>query len=332
MSVRIIECTNSDELHRHYDGQSEAQGAYIELDLREGTLLADYDAEVGNAVPFSVHHGFERRYGIPTLTGEAANRTMQEIAPLADRILTDWEEEWDGNNMVAVLGKDAQAAEEQIEEQLGLRLGYGSIGAETQGFGEGDIVTEWDIDGATNGYEADEFNITADTTDTRLAEIEQEILAGLAGVSESGVVVCHGLDSYLKGLRDDLADEDPLTAAEVRVAREYLGLTGDQLAKILSVNPRTVRSWEQGRDDVPGRIRPEIAELKAEADQAVADMVASGEAVLLTYRSDEDFDAGRKTGQHKYWNRSASWHRQVVARAAAQTGGRIDYANTEDGE
>ncbi|CAM5494684.1 hypothetical protein SANTM175S_01240 [Streptomyces antimycoticus] len=33
-TVRIIECTYTDELHRHYDGQTEAQDAYIELDLR----------------------------------------------------------------------------------------------------------------------------------------------------------------------------------------------------------------------------------------------------------------------------------------------------------
>lgn len=331
MDVRIIECTSPDELYRHYNGEFDAQGAYIELDLCDGTLLADYDAEVGNAAPGTVYHGFQRRYGIPTLTGDAANRVMRELAPLAARMLADWEEEWDGNNMVAVLGKDAQAAEEEIEEQLGLNLSTGSIGAGTQGFDDSDLVAEWDVDGATNGGEAAEYGITADTTDARLDAIEQEILTGLAQAGASSVAVCHGLDTYLKGLRDDLADEDPLTAAEVRVAREYLGLTGDQMAKILGVNPRTLRSWEQGRDDVPGRIRPEIAELKAQADQVVADLVAacndSDDKVLLTYRTDEDFDAGRKAGQHTFYNRSASWHRQLVARAAAQTGARIDYVD-----
>lgn len=333
MSIRIIDCTTPDELYRHYDGQSDAQDAYIELDLREGgTLLADYNSEIGNAVPGAVYHGFEIRYSIPALTGDAANRVMREILPLAERMVADWEEKWDGNNHVAVLGEDAQAASEEIAEHLGCN----EYGDDSQGFPGSDLVTVWDIGAATNGLEAEEYGITADTTDARLEEIERQILDDLAGVSESTVVVCHGLDDYLRGVRDDLADEDPLTAAELRVAREYLGMTGDQLAKLLGVNPRTLRSWEQGRDGVPGRIRPEIAELKAAADQAVADMVTAyndGDAeALLTYRSDEEFSAAQKAGLHRYWNGSASWHRQVTARAAAQTGARIDYVEETDAD
>ncbi|CAM5503190.1 MULTISPECIES: helix-turn-helix domain-containing protein [Streptomyces] len=315
-TVRIIECTYTDELHRHYDGQTEAQDAYIELDLREGTLLASYNAEIGNAIPFTVHHGFERRYGIPTLTGDAADRAMEEIRPLAERILADWEEHWDGNNMVARLGEDAQAAEEEIEEKLG-------------DFDESDMVTEWDIDGATNGCEVDVYGITADTTDERLDEIEATIIKDLVDVSASDVVVCHGLDTYLRDVRDELAEEDPLNPAELRAAREYLGLTGDHLAKLLGVNPRTLRSWEQGRDSIPGRIRPEIAELKAAADKAVAEMVEScqgeEEPVLITYRDDEEYQAANRGGR---W--TASWHRRICARAAEQTRARIDYAETDE--
>lgn len=317
-TVRVIECTYADELHRHYDGQTEAQDCYIELDLREGTLLASYNAEVGNAVPFTVYHGFERRYGIPVLTGDAADRAMEEIRPLAERILADWEEEWDERrgNMVARLGEDAQAAEEEIEEKLG-------------DFDESDMVTEWDINGATNGCEVDEYGITADTTDERLDEIEATILKDLADVSASDVVVCHGLDTYLRELRDKLAEDDPLTPAELRAAREYLGLTGDHLAKRLGVNPRTLRSWEQGRDPIPGRIRPEIAELKAAADKAVAEIVEScqseEEPVLITYRDDDEYQAAHRGGR---W--TASWHRRVCARVAERTGARIDYTDDAD--
>jgi hypothetical protein len=199
--VKIIDCTDPTELYCHYDGQWEAQSAYIELDLREGTLLADYNSAIGNAVPFSVYHGFDRRFGIPVLTGEAANRVMQEIAPLAARILADWQEVWDerSGNLVAKLGTDAIAAKDEIEAKLGIRYPY------EQPFDESDLVTEWDIDGATNGTEADDYSITADTSDERLKEIEQEILADLAGCDGSPVAVCHGLDAYLRGLRDELS-------------------------------------------------------------------------------------------------------------------------------
>ncbi|WP_371099897.1 hypothetical protein [Streptomyces sp. PU_AKi4] len=339
MSVRIIKCTDPAELFRHYDGQTEPQPAYIELDTQNGTLLATYNSEIGNAVPFTVYHGLDRRYGIPILTADAANRVMEEIAPLADRVIAGTTVEWDGNNNVAILDEDAQAAEEEIEKLLGLpSQEYGWGDEPNQGFDDSDLVGVWDIDGATNGSEVDDYDITADTTDARLEEIEQEILSDLAVCNGSTVAVCHGLDDYLKELRDELADEDPLTAAEVRVAREYLGLTGDKMAEKLGVNPRTLRSWEQGRDLVPGRIRPEIAEMKAATDAAVAKLVAgledADDDTLITYRTDEEYkEAMRGTswsqGLHGW---SASWHRQVCARAAAQTGARIDYAGEEEGE
>lgn len=329
MNVRIIECTDPAELFAQYQGESQPQPVYIELDTQAGTLHASYNAEVGNARPFSVHHGLDRRYGIPVLTAEAANRVMREIAPLAERIIAGTKAEWDGNNTVAVLNDDALAAEEEIEEHLGLPSQDSGYGDEpNQGFDDSDLIAVWDIDAATNGSEAADYNITADTTDDRLDEIEQEILADLVGCGESPVAVAPGLDDYLRGLRDELADEDPLTPAEVRTAREQLGLTGDHMAKLLGVNPRTLRSWEQGRDPVPGRIRLEIAEMKAAADKAVADLAArldSEKPVLITYRSDDEYQAATHGGR---W--SASWHRQVCARAAQQTGARIHYADDEE--
>ena len=62
----------------------------------------------------------------------------------------------------------------------------------------------WDLDSATNGCEAEEYWITADTGDARLDEIEREILADLAECGENPVAVCQGLDSYLRTVRDDL--------------------------------------------------------------------------------------------------------------------------------
>lgn len=335
-NVRVIECTDPTELYGHYDGQSEPQGTYIELDTQAGTLSATYNGEIGNAIPFTVRHGLDRRYRIPILTADAANRVMREIAPLADRIIAGTEAVWDGSNTVAEFTEDALAAEEEILERLGLpteEAGY--LGAECP-FGDEDLVGVWDTDGAVNGEEARDYGITADTTDSRLEEIEQDILNDLQQNGSYPVVVCHGLNGYLKRLRNDLADEDPLTPAEVRIAREYLGLNGDKMADKLGVNPRTLRSWEQGRDSVPGRIRPEIAEMKATTDAAVAKLVAtlddSGDDTLVTFRNDDEYAAWvRDTSWSEGWHGwSASWHRQVCARAAAKAGARIDYADSED--
>ena len=68
IKVHITPHTAEDDilhpLYHHYDGQFEAQTAYVELDLRDGELRADWDAEVGNGVPADVWHGLRRRYGI----------------------------------------------------------------------------------------------------------------------------------------------------------------------------------------------------------------------------------------------------------------------------
>jgi hypothetical protein len=204
-AVEIIRCTAPTELYRRYDRQSEAQNAYIELDLRAGSLLADYDAEVGNASPDTVHRGFERRYPIPVLTGEAANRVMEEIAPMAARVLADWEEVWDGHRMVARLGQDAEEAEAEIEEHLGLSGGSGSHWGPR--FDDSDLVSQWDADSAVNGCEAQEYGITALTSDERLEEIAADITRHLADIGESKVAVVDGLEDYLRQVREGIAEQ-----------------------------------------------------------------------------------------------------------------------------
>ncbi|ASY37020.1 MULTISPECIES: hypothetical protein [unclassified Streptomyces] len=189
-------CTSPTELFHQYDGQFEAQPAYIELGLKDGILLADYDSEIGGAVPSSVFHGFDVRWSVPVLTGAAANRVLKQVAPLARRMLADWEEVWNGNNMVARLGEDARAAHDEIRDVLDSA--------------SDDVVDEWDVDAAVNGDESSEFGITAQTTDERLREIEREILADLAGcsVAKDPVVVCAGLGAYLEELRERAREED----------------------------------------------------------------------------------------------------------------------------
>jgi hypothetical protein len=99
-----------------YPGQIDQQGAYIELDTKTGELSADYNAEIGNAVPMRNWHGITRRYTIPALTATAANDVMVEITPLAQRVIDGTEIVWNGNNHVARLNDDAQQAEAEIEQ------------------------------------------------------------------------------------------------------------------------------------------------------------------------------------------------------------------------
>jgi len=83
-------------------------------------------------------------------------------------------------------------------------------------------------------------------------------------------------------LRSMLGDDFPLPVRrlrppEVAIRRHRLGLTLEELADAIGVNPRTVRAWESGRDPVPVRIRAELDVLAGEHDQTLADMIEHAE-------------------------------------------------------
>jgi len=112
--ITVIELKGKFQLACQYPNQYNPQPCYIELDLRNETLTADYNGEIGNAVPFSVWHGHEQRYPIPCMVAVAANALLAEIAPLAERVLAGYECVWDGNNHVANFTDDAQEADNEI--------------------------------------------------------------------------------------------------------------------------------------------------------------------------------------------------------------------------
>jgi len=123
---------------------------------------------------------------------------------------------------------------------------------------------------------------------------------------------------------------DRMSAAEFRVAREYLGLTGDWLASDLAVNPRTVRAWEQGKYPVPDGVAAQVRGMLAETATLVAEVKASlrdnPEPRMTTYASDEDY---RRHNPDGAW--SAGWHRAATARVAEQIPGlRIEFPAESD--
>lgn len=105
-------------LFRHYPMQTNPQPCYVELNLHEQTLKADWNAEIGRADPMSVYHGHERRYPIPCLHADTANRLLAELEPLAMRVIAGYTRHFNGSNIVAVLSADAQKAEEDIEKAI----------------------------------------------------------------------------------------------------------------------------------------------------------------------------------------------------------------------
>lgn len=118
---------------------------------------------------------------------------------------------------------------------------------------------------------------------------------------------------------------DTMTAAELRVVREYLGLTIEWLCEHLGVQGRTGRRWEAGDSPIPEGVRLAIEQIETQTalvvDAAVEACNASTDPIMLTYRTDADH---RTHHPEQSW--PASWHRAVVARVAQEVPGlAIDY-------
>lgn len=213
-----IKRVSGTELFHRYPRETSPQPCYVELDTRgEGKLSASYDAIIGSGVPMAVWNGVVLRWKIPALKAEAANALLDEIAPLAERIVDGAEVVWDGNNHVGRLTtEDARIAYDAIERLCEMSGGEGAEVSvweasdyfEPCGHGHGD---------ARLASIAREVGITARTSDARLAEI---VDAEERKATENGIDMIRGVDDYLSECR----------AACRRIARENAAAKASALA------------------------------------------------------------------------------------------------------
>lgn len=113
-----------------------------------------------------------------------------------------------------------------------------------------------------------------------------------------------------------------MDGGELQMVREYLGLTVESLAGMLRVNPRSIRSWEAGRDPIPERLRLEVEAIEEWTAGAVGELVdalrdTADDVSVVVYRRDEDMHAARPDTAHL----PARWWRHVVARACEEVPG-----------
>lgn len=114
-----------------------------------------------------------------------------------------------------------------------------------------------------------------------------------------------------------MPESERMTPAELKVVREFLGLSSAALAGYLGVSDRTVRHWEAGKYPIPDGARLEIEKLEADTARFVAGVVEKlldiPDPVVVTYRSDREYHAA-----HPEIPLPASWHRAVIARVAQE--------------
>ena len=106
-----------------------------------------------------------------------------------------------------------------------------------------------------------------------------------------------------------------MSAALFRATVEMLGLSQRDVARLLGVADRTVRSWVSGQEPVPYRVGEQVALWVRGTERLVAS-VAAGEGRLAVPRSDTELrDAASGAPP---W--PASWVRVAHARAYWQSG------------
>lgn len=185
-------------LYYKYAGQLQPQDAYIEMD-EGGGISAEWNGEIGNAVPAGVWHHRSLRWSI---TPEVSQEMLDEL--LADgselrRLLAVVHEghsvDWNDSNHVGVLNDDAQAARHDVDNLL-------------HRLGEEDCLPVWEaadwLGGCTVWRDGcvivcmDE--ITSATTDAAL-----ELLAAeYEGEAEHEGVCVDGILEHLTELREGL--------------------------------------------------------------------------------------------------------------------------------
>lgn len=193
--VKIDESdADSTDLFHWYQGQSAPQPVYVQLDTRDGELIVDYDPNVGgNTTTFAVRDGIVLQFPLPNIpTTAGANALLARIAPLAQAVL-DADEAVEAQPQRSYEDGPSEADDALSDALSDLRA------ALEDPFTDDEIIAVWSIDSV--GDLDDIFaQITAETTDAQLDEIEADLLSQLA--EGYGAAVCDGLQFVLDEERD----------------------------------------------------------------------------------------------------------------------------------
>lgn len=212
--VTVVPVEKTDELFCHYPGRAKPQPAHVQLDLEDGELLASHNAEVGEGMPASVFLGRALRWDIPILTADAANRLLDGLVPLAQRIVDGATIEWNGNDHIGRLDDDARAAADDIQALCSPQSGHWDESAQVCEFDAADWVADTEEETVTR------LGLTADSTDTDIDAMEAAEMADAAeNPGNYGAVILVGFADWLWSrrteLREQVADDLEETARQL---------------------------------------------------------------------------------------------------------------------
>ncbi len=135
------------------------------------------------------------RFGIPTgMKAEVVNYLMEEIKPLAMKVLEGYECSWNGNNHVGSFTDEADEAQYKIESMCG------TVDMD-------DCLAIWDAEDWFSGigtlvHQAKELGITSKSSDD---DLEQMSIREEQTALSEGIILKDALES-LTEIRDSLTD------------------------------------------------------------------------------------------------------------------------------
>jgi len=182
-------------LYHKYPRQTEPQGAFIEIDPREESVRADWNAEIGNAVPWDVWRFLILRIPVsPYVNGDALADALHSIeaAKYLKVICSGYSIAWNGDRCIGRLTESAQTALDDLERWL-------------DSSGQAEV---WEAGDWYGMVTAEELGVRADMTDDEIEALGDKLdaEASPAGYESCGIEI-EGTYEYLIGLRDNLKNE-----------------------------------------------------------------------------------------------------------------------------
>ena len=87
MEVKVRMVIERDELFKRYEGETDIQPCNVCFNTRTGEVWAEYDPEIGGAMPMKVWDGEVVRWQATPLLAEDANKMLSNLAPVFRRYL-----------------------------------------------------------------------------------------------------------------------------------------------------------------------------------------------------------------------------------------------------
>lgn len=195
MKVESIE--KFDELYYRFTERSAPQPGHVVLDPENSVLWVQCDltAGPGGRAPLEAMGGQRRRYPLweeAPPTGRAANALLEQLAPLATRMVAGWRVERRQGIRVGVLDEDAERAEEELEEEVS------RISSSWQ---EEDLVASLE---AGQWFESSPPEVKTTSSDEELVALRDQF----EGEALEKGIILEGVLRFLQELRKELRQND----------------------------------------------------------------------------------------------------------------------------